>query len=126
MFHLVTPLPFLLDYSFFVPLLLRLTLGIFIFTTGLSYKKNTAAEGSSMTAIMAYQAFFVIIGLALIAGIYTQIAALLIFLLIAASFADKRLLLTDEFTRPTLTLLLIIAISLALSGAGPFAIDFPL
>ncbi len=64
-----------------------------------------------------------IIALLLIAGAYTQAAALTgsILLVLALLIPSHR-----TFPRSTLALLLILCLSLVVTGAGPFAFDLPL
>jgi uncharacterized membrane protein YphA (DoxX/SURF4 family) len=137
MFHLVTPFPFLLDFSFYAPLLLRLTLGVYILAIGFSaHQKNVniiASEGSVAEVKpelnlfeMAYRGIFILAGISLIVGFYLQLSAIIIAILLLIAILDKRARLTNEIARAELTLLLVIALSLMLTGAGPFAFDLPL
>lgn len=120
MFNIVTPLPFLLDFSFYAPLLLRLTLGIYVLAIGFSVK-------SELTPLqMIYRGLFIIAGITLIIGLYTQISAILVAVLMIISLSHQSMRLTYELNRAELSLLLIIALSLVLTGAGAFAFDLPL
>lgn len=67
------------------------------------------------------------IATALIAGIYTQLAALLGALAALKSFVWKRRF-SESFplSRPTSALLFVICLSLVFTGAGAFAFDLPL
>ncbi len=133
----VTPFPELLDFSFYAPLLLRCVLAIYVIAIGFSaHHKNVriiAGEGSVAevkkeltVGEMTYRSAFIIAGVFLLIGLYTQIFALIIAILMCASIFDKRARLTNEIARAELTLLLVIALSLLLTGAGPFAFDLPL
>ena len=137
MLHLVTLFPTLLDFSFFAPLLLRLTLGIYVLAIGFSaHHKNVkiiASEGvvaevkpELTPAEMAYRAVFILAGFSLVLGLYLQISTIVIAILLLVSIVDKRARLTNEIARAELTLLLVIALSLIVTGAGPFAFDLPL
>lgn len=133
MYHIVTPIPFLLDYSFYAPILLRLVLGIYILAIGFSAKhkslivQNTPQSRRELTGWeIAYRTLFIICGLALIIGFYTQIASIIVIILLLAAIFDTRARITHEMNRAEMSLLLVIALSLLLTGAGPFAIDLPL
>jgi uncharacterized membrane protein YphA (DoxX/SURF4 family) len=131
MFHLVTPFPFLLDFSFFAPLLLRLTLGIYMLSIGFTVAKGEVKpEGEPQPKLsageMIYRALFIIAGVSLIIGLYLQISALLATLLMLGAIIDKRARIFPELSRGEYILLLIIAFSLMVTGAGPFAFDLPL
>jgi hypothetical protein len=131
MLHLVTPFPFLLDFSFFAPLLLRLTLGIYMLSIGATVAKKIVDTGTMpqpklTIGEIAYRAVFIIAGVSLIIGLYLQVSALIVALLMLASIVDKRARILPELYRGEYTLLLIIAFSLMVTGAGPFAFDLPL
>ena len=128
MFHLVTPFPFLLDFSFYAPLLLRLALGIYILAIGFSARREGILQGKPpLTPLqLLFRALFVVAGISLVIGLYTQISALVVVVMMAISLFTERTWLTSELNRAELSLLLIIALSLMLTGAGPFAFDLPL
>ncbi len=128
MFSIVTPFPFLLDFSFYAPLLLRLTLGIYVLSIGFAARKEGVLEGKpDLTPLqIIFRGLYILAGISLIIGLYTQISALIIIILAALALFDSRLLPTTEHSRGELSLLLIIAFSLILTGAGPFAFDLPL
>jgi uncharacterized membrane protein YphA (DoxX/SURF4 family) len=129
MFSILTPFPFLLDFSFFAPLLLRLTLGLYVLAIGFSaIHKNVPAEVKpELTPLqMIFRALFIIAGISLIIGLYLQISAIVVAILMLSALADKRARLTTELGRTELSLLLVIALSLIVMGAGPFAFDLPL
>lgn len=132
MFSILTPFPFLLDFSFFAPLLLRLTLGVYILAIGFSarHKENPEAVPTTHTELslfqIIYRAVFIISAISLILGLYVQISAIAVVILMLSSIADKRARLTTELGRTELSLLLVIALSLIVMGAGPFAFDLPL
>ena len=75
---------------------------------------------------MIFRALFIIAGISLILGLYLQISAILVAILMLSALADKRARLTTELGRTELSLLLVIALSLIVTGAGPFAFDLPL
>lgn len=122
MFQVVTPFPFLLDFGFYAPLLLRLTLGVYALALGFS-----SQQGSELTPLqMVYRGLFTITGISFIIGFYLQISAIIIALLLLVSIFDRRARLTPEVARVELSLLIVIALSLLILGAGPLAIDLPL
>ena len=128
MFSIVTPLPFLLDFSFYAPLLLRVALGVYVLAIGFSAKHKVDAEMPAELSPLhvAYRAIFIAAGIALVIGLYTQIAAIAVALLMLAGITDQRARITTELNRAELSLLLIIALSLMMTGAGAFAFDLPL
>ncbi len=138
MFHVVTPFPILLDYSLYAPVLLRLTLGFFILAIGFSSRQKPKAdvvvvvdtETTSNQEFgfgeIAYRLLFVLAGFSLIVGFYTQISSIVVAILLLISILDKKARLTDEIGKVELVLLLVIAISLIVLGAGLYAIDLPL
>lgn len=129
MFSILTPFPFLLEFSFFAPLLLRLALGLYVLAIGFSaMHKNIPSEAKpALTPLqMIFRALFIIAGISLILGLYLQISAILVAILMLSALADKRARLTTELGRTELSLLLVIALSLIVTGAGPFAFDLPL
>lgn len=138
MFHVVTPFPILLDFSFYAPLLLRLTLGVYALAIGFSaHHRNVTIVASSESTItevkpeltpfqMAYRGLFLLAGISFIIGFYVQISAIIIIILLLASIFDQRARLTPEVARVELSLLIVIALALLVLGAGPYAIDLPL
>lgn len=115
MIQLVTPFPFLLDFAFFAPLLFRFIVAYFIF----------AGISSSSSAPLWHKGVFALIGLSIFVGFGLQIGALALSLLLAASLVTSKVPLPFGATKKETFLLLIIALSLLLSGAGPFAFDLP-
>jgi uncharacterized membrane protein YphA (DoxX/SURF4 family) len=137
MFHVVTPFPFFLDYGFYAPLILRITLGLYALAIGFSaHHKNVTIVASESTITetrpeltpvqMVYRGLFILAGISFIIGYYTQISAIVVVILMLVSIFDKRARITPEVARVELTLLIIIALSILVLGAGPFAIDLPL
>jgi putative oxidoreductase len=129
--------PLLLSYSFFSPLILRLAIGIIFISYGyVKLTSNRAKEISFFESIGfkpgKYYAFGfgvveALIGLMLIVGLYTQIAALIAFIISLLCVIAKNKY-PEKFPNQAkyYTLLLVISLSLMLSGAGPFAFDIPL
>lgn len=129
--------PTLLVFGLFAPFLLRVALG-FVFVRfgwhklGKGRTEKTAFFESLGWKPGNYFAFsFGIIELAagvlLLIGLYTQLAALVAALILLGALILKRAHKTGiESSRGFLALLLIVALSLLVSGAGFFAFDFPL
>lgn len=124
--------------TFLAPFILRVTVGALFITFGydlLFRRQHTAVEllqerfgGFSAYIPRLAGAGTILIGLAFVAGFYTQIAALLGIL-----FALKMLVLRKTKYRtlilhsPALYILILaVSLSLLFSGAGAFAIDLPL
>ncbi len=137
MFHVVTPFPFFLDFAFYIPLLLRLTLGVYALAIGFSaHHRNITIIASSESTVtevkpeltplqMVYRGLFILTGISFIIGFYVQISAIIIAILLLISIFDQRARFTPEVARVELSLLIILAISLLVLGAGPYAIDYP-
>ena len=136
---MLNPFPDLLILSLLAPTLLRVALGLlFLQSAWLHFWPETRARIVSdlsgfrlnvfgRNIVWYYVAAEVIIGVMLIIGLYTQIAALL-----ALIGAIKLIYFRNRFPslseKPVAYHLLVIAVSasLMLSGAGAIAIDLPL
>ncbi len=134
---MLNPFPELLIYSLLAPLILRLVAGLIFIDLGfLAFKNEKERWIISLSALkipnpkLAVKIFGgieMIGGVMLILGFYTQIAALVLGLLV---FAESYI----EYKEPEVLkrnfvfyfMLLAIVISLLFSGAGAFAIDLPL
>ena len=129
--------PSLLTFGIFAPFLLRLSAGIFFFYAGyqhfgkeqeglvgeLTQKFSSFAKPISVTLAIVE----IVIGLFLIAGFLTQVAALLgaIFMLKLLWF-KKSCPCLARHEKTVYVLLFVICISLLLTGAGAPAVDLPL
>lgn len=134
---MLNPFPDLLVYSLLAPFILRVVAGfIFIDLGKLMLRRERDRWNTSFTAlgfqnpavmVKIFGAVEIISGLMLIAGFYTQIAALILALLtlceIYVEYKDPAVL-----KRSIVFYILLFSISLSLlfSGAGAFAIDLPL
>ncbi|MEK7642278.1 MAG: DoxX family protein [Patescibacteria group bacterium] len=134
---MLNPFPELLAFSLLGPFILRLVAGIVFVNLGrLSLKEESGRWLISLTALKIprpdiatkiLSILEIVGGLMLIVGLYTQISALVLSILV---FAEAYI----EYRDPALLkrslvfylLLLSINLSLLLSGAGAFAIDLPL
>ncbi|TSC84514.1 MAG: putative oxidoreductase [Parcubacteria group bacterium Gr01-1014_17] len=129
--------PDLLAFGLFAPFLLRATLGlVFIsfgkFKLGRGRTEKTAffeslgwKPGSYVAATLGI--IEIAVGVLLLIGLYTQIAALVAAIISLGALILKRKTTNGiESSSGFLTLLCIISLSLLVSGAGFFAFDFPL
>ncbi len=129
--------PNMLAFGLLAPFLLRIALGLVFLSFG-KYKlgKGRASKAAFFDSLGwkpgAYVALGIgiaelAIGLLLVVGLYTQVAALASSLiLIGALLLKKKSADGIESSRGFLALLLVIALSLVVSGAGAFAFDLPL
>jgi uncharacterized membrane protein YphA (DoxX/SURF4 family) len=129
--------PGLLAFGLFAPLLLRIVTGFVFLRFGWSKLSSDKENKSAFFESIGWKpgSYFafgfgvleIIIGCSLIAGFYTQISALAATLILLGALAIKRKH-SEQFESSTgfLFLLLIISISLLVSGAGLFAFDLPL
>ncbi len=133
---ILNPFPDLLSLGFFAPFLLRLALGLYLVCIGYRHFKQRSALASRFSERYGVLGrtkghiegiFEVCIGLLLVAGLYTQIVAL-----ITAALALKSLYYRkrypDILTESVWFYLFMCAVSLSLlvTGAGAFAFDVPL
>jgi uncharacterized membrane protein YphA (DoxX/SURF4 family) len=137
MLDILNVFPHLLTYSLLAPFILRITLGFVFLRFGgtlLSHRRTEAtatAESIGIPgapyAMLALGIIEIVVGIALIAGIYTQVAAI-VAALVALKFIYWKLRGKPLGNEGILFDLLILAIafSLVLSGAGLFAFDLPL
>lgn len=134
---MLNPFPDLLNFSFFAPFILRVVVGLVFFDLGVllfrsekerwSISLATLKIPNPKLALKILGSLEIALGIMLIIGYYTQLAALV--LAIIAFIATY-----IEYKDPTVLkrnlvfymLLLAILLSLLLTGAGAFAIDLPL
>jgi uncharacterized membrane protein YphA (DoxX/SURF4 family) len=132
---MLNPFPELLALGFFAPTILRIAAGAMFLYAARHHWEHREQIGSLHFPVVgrgnwiAWAAilFHFVIGLMLIFGYYTQYAAVL-----AAVGAFKGILLGKSypdafmFSRSTYVLLVILSLSLLITGAGAFAFDLPL
>mgnify|MGYP001946650287 FL=1 len=132
--------PDLLFLQLLSPFMLRIAVGIMLFWIGYSYllrdRETVVAQLSSKWPKCAPYfvpfggVFYMITGIFLIAGLYTQGAAIAGILIaidaLFVKFLYKDLDKVAEYSKMFYILILIISLSLLFSGAGAFAIDLPL
>ncbi|HYF10071.1 MAG TPA: DoxX family membrane protein [Candidatus Paceibacterota bacterium] len=127
--------PGLLVYTLAAPLILRLAAGsLFLFwsTRAFVLGKHTLADRLAewnlpgMPALLALSAAEALVGILLLIGLYTQVAALAGALVAAKlAFLSRK----EPFGPGNMTVYLLVALiclSLALTGPGFFAFDLPL
>lgn len=115
------PFPDLLILSFFAPFILRVAAAIVLFVGAYTHYKTKGPNSTPLTVA------HVIVGSMLFFGWYTQYAALLGMVGIAASYMlPKRILKIEPLPWATAFLLFAIFLSLLVSTAGAFAFDLPL
>lgn len=134
---MLNPFPELFTYSLFAPFLLRLIAGfIFLDLGALAFKGERKRWLASLSALRVPKPELavkiigileIVGGIMLIAGFYTQAAALILALLVfAETYVEYK---EPEVLKRNLAfyiMLLGITLSLLLTGAGKFAIDLPL
>ncbi len=134
---MLNPLPELLAFSTLAPFILRLVLGLVFLDLGfLKFKKERANWIESFKALHLNPAVLlvglfgvieVVGGVLLLAGAWTQVAALIFVILVGLEFYveyKEESVLKRDFT--FYLLVLSIALSLLLTGAGAYAFDIPL
>ena len=117
--------PSLLSYEQLAPFILRVVLGVTLAYFG--YQKMRGKGGSSGSNSKIYGGAEILVAVFLIIGLWTQLAALLnaIILVIKLGFKIRdKAFLTGGINY--YLLLLAMAVSVMLTGAGWFAFDLPL
>lgn len=132
---MLNPFPELLVYSFFAPTIIRVAAALaFFYLATLHYKRREEIGRTHFVVVGAHGwvvwvmiVFEAAVGLALLLGYYVQIAALLGALAALKSLIWKRRY-PQAFPLSNVAsfLLLVICLSLLLSGAGALAYDLPL
>lgn len=136
-YSMLSVFPDLLSLSFFAPFLLRLALGVVFFDFGRhTLGKGRGQHGALFEALGLKQGgkyvtplgvIEIVVSLMLIAGLYTQLAALFtLSFSLAGYYLKGRHGAHIEHRRHLFFLTAIISLSLLLSGAGALAFDLPL
>jgi uncharacterized membrane protein YphA (DoxX/SURF4 family) len=132
---MLNPFPQLLVLSFFAPTLLRAAAALVFFYLALSHFKNRAAIAGTRWPVWGTGAWIPwvatvadsVVGAGLLAGYWTQVAALLGALLgLKYAFWAGRYETYFVLSRTAALLLAVICLSLLLTGAGALAFDVPL
>jgi uncharacterized membrane protein YphA (DoxX/SURF4 family) len=130
------PIPELLYLSFFAPFFLRIALGLVLFLTSFHQLVDRREEitkrfvdvwpKNGVEILWTASVIEIVVGLAFVAGFYTQIAAIVgaLFSFTVIFYKKYR----QATTRDIVFYILMFAISLSLmvTGAGVFAFDMPL
>lgn len=134
---MVNPFPELLVFGFFAPTILRLAAaGVFFYVVYQQWERRehlakipfpVIGTSLGMNIVWVALGIEIAIGGMLLAGYYTQIAALLGMVAAAKFFYFEKWWPTfAPLSRGTSALLFIILLSLLVSGAGAMAYDLPL
>lgn len=126
--------PHLLDFSFIAPLLLRIALGVTLFTIGRSMITTKLISVSAYFEAQEYPiARFIpwflgyaaiVTGIFCVLGFFTQIASLVaIYILLNMMFIEHRDERVFEYSQVFYLIMIVIASSLVFSGSGLVAID---
>lgn len=127
--------PQLLTYGFFAPTLLRAAAAlVFLYMAYIVYQHRAQAAQTPLPIVGVQSwapgftiAVYTAIGLMLLAGYYTQIGAILgAIAAFKELFWGKRLQMLFPLSRSTSFLLLVVCLSLLVTGAGALAFDLPL
>lgn len=132
---MLNPFPDLLVLSFFAPALIRAGVGVmFLYIAYAHAKRRDEIEqisfpfiGASRRIVALSCALHVFVGGMLIFGYHTQIAAVLgLLVFIKGLLLKNRYPALFPLERATLFLLIVMCLSLLLTGAGAYAYDLPL
>jgi uncharacterized membrane protein YphA (DoxX/SURF4 family) len=134
---MLNPFPSLLVYSFFAPTIVRLAAsGIFFYLAWFHFKNRTEiiaelapllSRGVAKAVLPIYVLVETIIALGLFFGFWTQVAALVGFILcFKILFMRRSLHGLVPLSRSTYIVVALICLSLLLTGAGAYAFDLPL
>ncbi len=122
MLNFVIPFPFLLEYSFFAPLLLRIALGLYILSIAIAGARK---KGEAKNTDMILYGTLIVAGVSVTTGLFMQIGALVIALISLGALAIPHQRILPEIHRSIFPFLLAISLSLLLTGAGALAFDYP-
>lgn len=134
---MLNPFPELLTYTFFAPLVLRLSVGFLLFFAGWHHLvaqrtsivsavvSRVGSKGAGLVWYIGTLEFIVAIGL--VAGYLTQIAALIgIGLCLHLFWLARNESPAALFSAGTYFLMVVILATLMVTGAGAMAVDMPL
>lgn len=115
--------PNLFTYGLFAPFVLRLALAVYV---GALAKTTLKTQGEDRRKKI-YGIFCAVLAASLLFGLFTQVAALVVLLILALEWRMKKP--TGGIFKPENMAVLLaaaIAVSILFSGAGFFAFDLPL
>jgi hypothetical protein len=119
---MLNPFPDLLMFGFFAPTIVRVVAALILLYGARAHWAARERGGHSLLFAVAHG----VIGLMLLFGYYTQLAALAGLVGVVGSFIWPLRTHVPPLPRSTSILLIAIFVSLLLSGAGAFAFDLPL
>jgi hypothetical protein len=125
---MLSPFPELLSWSWYVPLLFRPFLALYLINLGYGFAlKGDAAPGGDKVVWAIFGGMLILIGALFFIGLFVQIAGAIGFSLAMTALALKkhRPMLVPE-SRMYYLLVGLVSLSLVFLGAGPFAYDLPL
>ena len=134
---ILNPFPSFLLYAFYAPFILRLIIAIVFIEFGFAkLTKDKAAKAKfferiglkpGKTFVIVFGVIELVAGGMLLVGFYTQIAALVAGLILLGTIVIK-LKHADYLASPAryYFILLVICVSLLMTGAGAYALDTPL
>lgn len=117
--HTLSLFPALFTFEIFAPTILRLIVSFFLIKTGWSKYSNTSERWLSLP--------FVILGVMIFGGLYTQLVSILALVFIKLDWWMRRK--TNPLTKDQLMLYWfagVILLSLMFTGPGMLAFDLPL
>ncbi len=124
MFGIVTLFPELLNYGFYAPVLLRVILGIFAVYYSLSKNENVdQALTTNKSTNYFIKALFIIAGILVFIGLYTQLASIVLAVLFLIAYFKPNLVIAKPISKGEIILLLVISISMMILPAGHIAFD---
>ena len=127
--HMLSLFPQFFDWSWYVPFFFRLFLAWYLFAAGWVLTKTKEQDQTPDTPLAWWilGILVMLLGGALLAGIWVQLIGIITFSLsvIAIYFRRKGASFTHEGKKFYL-LLGLVALSLVFLGPGPFAVDLPL
>lgn len=128
--------PDLLWLGIFAPFILRIALGLILFLTSFHQLVDRRRASTDRflkawpkhgyTILWTVSVIEIVLGLSLVAGMYTQVTALLTALLSVLALLSRKYRLATLRDILFYTLMLAISLSLVITGAGAFAFDIPL
>lgn len=132
----VNPLPDFLTYMILAPFMLRIAAAVFFARLAAHHFRNkkTAAtelsilpQSTATFALGLYALIEALVAIGLFLGLYTQIAALVGFVIcIKVLFLRRSVHQLAPLSRETYALLSVVCLALLFTGAGAFAFDLPL
>ncbi|OGZ12994.1 MAG: hypothetical protein A3C93_03770 [Candidatus Lloydbacteria bacterium RIFCSPHIGHO2_02_FULL_54_17] len=121
-------LPELLDWGWYVPLIFRLFLGIYLIGAGWAFTKKQEGpkDRNNVPAFIGGGVALILLGLFFIAGIFVQALGAIGLVLAITAFYFRRRDIHAAETPQFYLLIGIVSFSLVFLGPGPFSFDLPL